>query len=153
MKSTHGGMLLLVKLQTETSSFTKGNTSPYVFFTFLKLCKWYQIAHLFHRWQNFIKSQSKASQRKSKLTCQLNLPNGLLTKEINQNTFSSFLIGLVLWSVLMNIYFSFPVNINITEFFQNLFLNLFYHTVLVCKISNNGFINIDFGVLPAVIAF
>ena len=99
------------------------------------------------------KSPKKSKQSITEETCQLNLPNGLLTKEINQNTFSSFLIGLILWSVLMNMYFSFPVNINITEFFQNLFENLFYDTVLVYEISNNGVINIDFDVLPAVSAF
>ena len=35
----HGGMLLLVKLQ---AYFSKSNT-PWVFFIFLKLYKWYQI--------------------------------------------------------------------------------------------------------------
>ena len=99
------------------------------------------------------KSPKKSKQSITEETCQLSLPNGLLTKEINQNTFSSFLIGLILWSVLMNMYFSFPVNINITEFFQNLFENLFYDTVLVYEISNNGVINIDFDVLPAVSTF
>ena len=34
-ENAHGGMILLV---------TKSNTSPWVFFTFLKLYKWYQIA-------------------------------------------------------------------------------------------------------------
>ena len=37
-------MLLLVKLQTSASNFTKSNTPPWVFFTFFKLCKQYQIA-------------------------------------------------------------------------------------------------------------
>ena len=41
MKSTHGGVLLLVKLQAEAES----NTPRWVFFTFFKLYyKWYQIA-------------------------------------------------------------------------------------------------------------
>ena len=35
VKNTHWGVLLLVKLQA------KSNTPPWVFFTFLKLCKWY----------------------------------------------------------------------------------------------------------------
>ena len=30
-------VLLIVKLQTEACNFTKGNTPPWVFFTFLKL--------------------------------------------------------------------------------------------------------------------
>ena len=28
LKNTHGGVLILVKLQTESSSFTKSNTPP-----------------------------------------------------------------------------------------------------------------------------
>ena len=44
VKNTHGGVLFSVKLQTEACNFTKSNTTPWVFFTFLKLCKWYQIA-------------------------------------------------------------------------------------------------------------
>ena len=34
MKNTHGGVLLLVKLQADPK-FTKSNTPPWVFFTFL----------------------------------------------------------------------------------------------------------------------
>ena len=33
-----------VKLKVEASNFTKNNTLPWVFFTFFKLYKWYQIA-------------------------------------------------------------------------------------------------------------
>ena len=36
-------MLLLVKLQAESSKFTTSNTPPWMFFTFFKLHKWYQI--------------------------------------------------------------------------------------------------------------
>ena len=43
MKNIHGGELLLVKLQVLACNFTKSNTPPYVFFTFFKLYKWYQI--------------------------------------------------------------------------------------------------------------
>ena len=43
MKNTHGGVLLLVKLQAETWNFTKSNTHPWVLFTFFKLYKWYKI--------------------------------------------------------------------------------------------------------------
>ena len=35
----HGGVLLLVKLQALACNFTKSNTPPWVFFTFLKLYK------------------------------------------------------------------------------------------------------------------
>ena len=37
-KNTHGGVLI-----AEACNFTKINTPPWVFFTFLKLYKWYQI--------------------------------------------------------------------------------------------------------------
>ena len=43
VKNTHRGVLLSVKLQALACNFTKINTSPWVFFTFLKLYKWYQI--------------------------------------------------------------------------------------------------------------
>ena len=42
-REKHGGVLLLVKLQA-FCNFTKSNTPPWVFFTFFKLYKWYQIA-------------------------------------------------------------------------------------------------------------
>ena len=42
-ENTHGGVLILVKLQAEAFNFIKINTPPWVFFTFLKLYKWYQI--------------------------------------------------------------------------------------------------------------
>ena len=44
MKNTHGGLLLLIKLQNNTCDFTKSNTRPWVFFSFFKLYNWYQIA-------------------------------------------------------------------------------------------------------------
>ena len=37
VKNTHGGVLLLVKLQTETCNATKSNTLPLVFLMFFKL--------------------------------------------------------------------------------------------------------------------
>ena len=37
------GVLLLIKLQALACKFTKSNTPPWVFFTFFKLYKWYQI--------------------------------------------------------------------------------------------------------------
>ena len=43
-KNTHGGVLLLVKLQALACNFTKNNTPPWMFFTFFKSCKWYQTA-------------------------------------------------------------------------------------------------------------
>ena len=45
VKYTHEGVLLLVKLYANLLKlyFTKSNTPPWVFFTFLKLYKWYQI--------------------------------------------------------------------------------------------------------------
>ena len=44
VKNTNRGLLILVKLQAETCNFTKINNPPWVFFSFLKLYKWYQIA-------------------------------------------------------------------------------------------------------------
>ena len=44
VKNALGGVLLLVKLQAKACKFTKSNTPPWVFFTFLKLYEWYQIA-------------------------------------------------------------------------------------------------------------
>ena len=44
VKNTHGGVLILVTLQASVCKFTKINTPPWVFFTFFKLYKWYQIA-------------------------------------------------------------------------------------------------------------
>ena len=43
VKNTHGGVLLLVKLQAKGCNITKSNICPWVFLTFFKLCKWYQI--------------------------------------------------------------------------------------------------------------
>ena len=42
VKNIHGVVLLLVKLQT--CNFTKSKNPPWVFYTFLKLYKWYQMA-------------------------------------------------------------------------------------------------------------
>ena len=44
VKNTHGAVILLVKLTAEDCNFTKSITSPWVFFTFFKLHKWYKIA-------------------------------------------------------------------------------------------------------------
>ena len=44
VKNTHSGVLLLVKLQAKAWNITKSNTPLWIFFTFLKLYKWYQIA-------------------------------------------------------------------------------------------------------------
>ena len=43
VKNTHGGVLLLVTLQTLVCNSTKSNTLAWVFFTIFKLRKWYQI--------------------------------------------------------------------------------------------------------------
>ena len=46
LKNTHGGVLLLVKLQAEACNFTKSNNPPWAFFNFCKLYKWYQIVRI-----------------------------------------------------------------------------------------------------------
>ena len=43
-KNTRGGVLFLVKLLASACNFPESNTPPWLFFTFLKLYKWYQIA-------------------------------------------------------------------------------------------------------------
>ena len=40
VKNIHGGVSILVNLQASDYNFTKTNTPPWVFFTFLKLYKW-----------------------------------------------------------------------------------------------------------------
>ena len=53
MKNTHGGVLILVKLQASACNITKINTPPWVFFTFLKWYKWYQIVQrTTYKWIN-----------------------------------------------------------------------------------------------------
>ena len=44
VRNTQGGKLTLVKLRSSACKFTKLNTPLWVFFTFFKLYKWYQIA-------------------------------------------------------------------------------------------------------------
>ena len=44
VKNTHGGVLLLVELQAIACNFTKSHTSPWLFFMFFELYKYYQIA-------------------------------------------------------------------------------------------------------------
>ena len=41
VKNTHGGVLLLVKLQAEVHNFIKSSTPTGVLFYFFKLYKWY----------------------------------------------------------------------------------------------------------------
>ena len=43
-KNTHGGVFLLVILRAQICHITKSSTPPWVFFTYFKLYKWYQIA-------------------------------------------------------------------------------------------------------------
>ena len=45
VENTRRGVLLLLKLQAKACNFAKSNTFPRVFLIFLKLYKWYQIAH------------------------------------------------------------------------------------------------------------
>ena len=55
VKNTNGGVLFLVKLETEACNFAKSNTPPWVFFMFFELYKWYQIT------QNITYNQFKYS--------------------------------------------------------------------------------------------
>ena len=44
VKNTCGGELLLVKLKAKSCNSIKSKTPPYVFFTYFKVYKWYQIS-------------------------------------------------------------------------------------------------------------
>ena len=48
VKISHEEVLHLVKAQAKACNFTKNNNPPWVFFTFYKLYKWYQIAQASH---------------------------------------------------------------------------------------------------------
>ena len=56
VKKTHGGVLILVNLQAEACNFTKSSIPPWVFFTFLKLNKCYQIAQSIANRNTFFKN-------------------------------------------------------------------------------------------------
>ena len=61
VKNSHGGMLILVMLQASACNFTKTNTPPWMFFTFLKLRKCYQIAQRIA--DTFSRTYNKKMQR------------------------------------------------------------------------------------------
>ena len=63
VKNSHGGALLLLKLKTK--AFTKSNPPPWVFFTFFKLCKWYQIAQRICYCDNRLKREMITKNKKS----------------------------------------------------------------------------------------
>ena len=71
VKNTHGGVLILCNV-------TKINTPPWVFLTFVKLCKWCQIVQRII-YVNFLASSLSESAKlrklhaKNVLTCQLAL--------------------------------------------------------------------------------
>ena len=52
VENTPGGVVFLVQLQASAGNITKTITPPWVFLTFFKLYKWYQIAqsivYVFH---------------------------------------------------------------------------------------------------------
>ena len=57
MKNTHGRMFHWRRsgvfiVNFEACDFAEGKTPPWVFFTFLKLYKWYQIAQNMTNWQS-----------------------------------------------------------------------------------------------------
>ena len=60
-KNTHGGALILAKLQAKACKFTKINTPPWVFLSIFKLYKWYQIAQRITD-DEFDKSEMKEKQ-------------------------------------------------------------------------------------------
>ena len=48
LSNTHGGMLILIKLQDKACNFAKSNTLPWVFLTFFKFYKRYQTVKASH---------------------------------------------------------------------------------------------------------
>ena len=91
VENSHGGVLLLVKLQ-KAYNFTKSNTPPWMFFMFFKLYKCYQIAQsiafveLF--WKRF---QNQNPRVNSKIDTDLKLLKPLFFSEKHQYMFN--LIG------------------------------------------------------------
>ena len=77
VKNTHEGVSILVKLQAKVCNFTKINSPPWVFFTFFKLYKCYQIAQRIRNgWKEMyshLKSQMLTASFQNKCTV-----NGLL---------------------------------------------------------------------------
>ena len=68
MKSTHGGMLLLRNLLAEAEAWnlTNSNTTPWVFFTFFKLYKWYRIMQsIIYNFNKFSKKLARIVKRVS----------------------------------------------------------------------------------------
>ena len=53
VKNTYGGVLLLAKLLALTCNFTKSSSSPWMFFAFFKLYKWYQIVQNVSGWAHY----------------------------------------------------------------------------------------------------
>ena len=79
VKNTHGGVSILVKLKPATLlklNFTKINTPSWVFLTFFKLYKWYQIVQrttyanhiliLAHLWIIFYEKKYKVNKSSEK---------------------------------------------------------------------------------------
>ena len=99
LKNSHGGVLLLV-------NFTKSNTPPWVFFTFLKLYKWYQIAqsvtyYVMRSFKISLKRARKTSFIKTKILLYNKVGNylllGQLKKQCVQNIGRGLSNSVVVW--------------------------------------------------------
>ena len=113
VKNTHGGVLLLVKLQAEACNFTKINTPPWVFLTFFKLFKWYQITQ---RILNVSRTNGRNVQQRKAHKINKKIVERLPTDKTNPTVFWNFIFAGV-----------FPPYIRSTFFYQtfnNLFFNL-----------------------------
>ena len=61
VKNTHGGMLILVRLQASACNFTKINTPPWVFFAFFKIVKMVPNRATHHKLRIYEQNHSKIS--------------------------------------------------------------------------------------------
>ena len=84
VKNTHGGVSLLVKLRPLVCSYTKSNACPWLFFTFLNLYKWYQIAqrttyNYLHVIATFLASLSSCTKQNYSVTLKLSIASQYLS--------------------------------------------------------------------------
>ena len=69
VKKNNGGVIFLVKFQTSSCKFTKSITPPWVFFTFFKLYKFYQIAQSVSNGLILTKNYKNCEANESNITC------------------------------------------------------------------------------------
>ena len=101
VKNTYGGVLILVKLQSSSLQFCKINSPPWVFFTFFKLYKWYQIVqrttYMFGTTLPFVESKFSPNHN----ACRISMTPRQFTRHCNFEKISNPQIaGLVCLTIL-----------------------------------------------------